>query len=303
MNYCVRPLGRIDCPAKRWDDQKKHQKFSTRHGLSSQFWHMLFSCENICKVVLGTLMFGGSSSPCPSQTVAWTRKGIVCVCVAPPTITAEWHVFLRAAHHAQYFCIQCGGIPMWWHWKYLTTEVQKQYTANHCNQCHLMRKRSKHFQILPKKNIVCFNENTTRCLFCWPGLRFFFENWNLVRAGKLHCVFLMVAMPFTIWHGMKHGIPKCTCVVQNNILDMVGTKILKTKKNTWRSGKSNGIAVVCFCTTFLEPRHHVEDPYWPVLRSAGRLSFSFVFFHNATMYFQKNKPQQIPSLRQCGWIF
>ena len=41
-----------------------------------QLWDMEFSWENFCTVVLGMLMFGGSSFPCPSRTVALTRTGI-----------------------------------------------------------------------------------------------------------------------------------------------------------------------------------------------------------------------------------
>ena len=46
-----------------------------------QIWDMELSWEGFCKVVLGMLMFGCSSFPCPSRTVALTRTGIVCVCV------------------------------------------------------------------------------------------------------------------------------------------------------------------------------------------------------------------------------
>ena len=48
---------------------------------------MEFSWENFCTVVLGTLMFGCSSSfPCPSRTVALTRTGIVLRCVATTNV-------------------------------------------------------------------------------------------------------------------------------------------------------------------------------------------------------------------------
>ena len=44
-----------------------------------QIWDMELSWEGFCKVVLGMLMFGCCSFPCPSRTVALTRTGIVCV--------------------------------------------------------------------------------------------------------------------------------------------------------------------------------------------------------------------------------
>ena len=46
-----------------------------------QNWDMELSWEGFCKAVLGMLMFGCSSFPCPSRTLALTRTGIVCVCV------------------------------------------------------------------------------------------------------------------------------------------------------------------------------------------------------------------------------
>ena len=46
-----------------------------------QMWDMEVSWRGLCKVVLGMLMFGCCSFPCPSRTVALTWTGIVCVCV------------------------------------------------------------------------------------------------------------------------------------------------------------------------------------------------------------------------------
>ena len=49
------------------------------HIFLCRMWDMEVSWEGFCKVVLGMLMFGCSSFPCPSRTVALTRTGIVCV--------------------------------------------------------------------------------------------------------------------------------------------------------------------------------------------------------------------------------
>ena len=46
-----------------------------------QMWDMQVSWKGFCKVVLGMLMSGCSSFPCPSRTIVLTRTGIVCVCV------------------------------------------------------------------------------------------------------------------------------------------------------------------------------------------------------------------------------
>jgi len=49
------------------------------HIFLCRMWDMEVSWEGFCKVVLGILMFGCSSFPCPSRTVALTRTGIACV--------------------------------------------------------------------------------------------------------------------------------------------------------------------------------------------------------------------------------
>ena len=64
----------------RWHDQIKcfAQNFSIHHGVTRPIIRICSPHEKI--IVLGTLMFGCSSFPCPSRTVTLTRTGLVCVC-------------------------------------------------------------------------------------------------------------------------------------------------------------------------------------------------------------------------------
>ena len=55
----------------------------------SQMWDMELSWESFCTVVLGTLMFGCSSFPCPSWTVALTGTGFACVSATLSTVSVK----------------------------------------------------------------------------------------------------------------------------------------------------------------------------------------------------------------------
>ena len=77
MNYCVEPRRRIGRPAKRWDDQIEF----FAHKIFHSSWFQAANYETWSShaktlYMLGTLMFGCSSFPCPSRTVALTRTGI-----------------------------------------------------------------------------------------------------------------------------------------------------------------------------------------------------------------------------------
>ena len=82
VNYCAEPCKRNGRPTKRWDDQMQFfaQKmfhsswFKARQGMR----HGVLMCK-MCTVVLETLMSCCGGFPCPSQTVALTRTGIVCL--------------------------------------------------------------------------------------------------------------------------------------------------------------------------------------------------------------------------------
>lgn len=54
--------------------------------------------------------------------------------------------------------------------------------------------------------------------------------------------------------------------------------IVASKTGRENHGKSNRIAVMCFCSTFVVTQNHVEGLYWPGLRSPRRPSFYFPCF-------------------------
>ena len=58
---------------------------------------MEFSWENFCTVVLGTLMFGCISFPCPSPTVALTRTCVALRCVCREKVVAIFSESLTMA--------------------------------------------------------------------------------------------------------------------------------------------------------------------------------------------------------------
>ena len=79
-NYCVEPRRRIGRPAKRWHDQTQ---FSAQEifliSINDETWSSLW--ENFCTVMLGTLVFGGSSCFMSLADRSFDPDGNCVVCV------------------------------------------------------------------------------------------------------------------------------------------------------------------------------------------------------------------------------